>query len=247
MENKYKADVLALAAHPDDIELGCGATVAKLCKEGKTVAIVDFTRGEMGTRGTPEIRVKEAEEAAAIMGVKYRENLCLPDCNLKVDDKSVKLVVQVIRKYRPNTVLMNPPFERHPDHEASNAIIRNAMFKSGLRNYVTELDGEKQEIHRIRKMFCYQQAYDFDRKTDFYVDVSDTFHIKMEAIKAYISQVYVPGKSDPKGPVTRLSRPEFLEELEARAIANGMLVGCRFAEGFQSTEPIMLSSLSKLL
>ena len=247
MTDKYKVDVLAVAAHPDDVELACGATIAKLTKEGFSVAIVDFTRGEMGTRGTPEIRIQESLDSAKIMGVKFRENLFLPDCGLELNDENIYKAVSIIRKYKPNILLMNPPFERHPDHEAVNKIIRNAMFKSGLRKFKTEFVGEQQDIHRIRKMYCYMQSYDFPSEPNFYIDVSNTFHIKMEAIKAYISQVWVPGKSDPEGPVTRLSRPEFLDELEARAISFGMKIGCRFAEAFYSTEPVGFDSLSKLL
>jgi len=247
MINKYKVDVLAVAAHPDDVELACGATVAKLTKEGYSVAIVDFTRGEMGTRGTPEIRIQESIESSKIMGVKFRENLFLPDCGVELNNDSIYKTVSIIRKYKPNILLMNPPHERHPDHEAVNRITRNAMFKSGLRKYTTELDGEPQDIHRIRKMYCYMQSYDFPTEPNFYVDVSNTFQIKMDAIRAYVSQVWVPGKSEPGGPVTRLSRPEFLDELEARAISFGMKIGCRYAEAFYSTEPIGLDSLSKLL
>lgn len=243
----YEVDVLAFAAHPDDVELAAGGTVAKLTAEGKKVAIVDFTKGEMGTRGTPEIRIKESQDAANILGVDFRENLGLPDCNLKLNDESNYLVVSAIRKYKPKIVLMNSVFERHPDHQAVAEIVRDSMFKSGLRKFVTEMDGQPQEIHRIRKMFCYQQSYDFPFGTIFYTDISNTFHIKMQSIKAYVSQVWVEGKSDPNGPVTRLSRPEFIEELEAKAITYGTKAGFRYAEAFFPIEPLAVSSLSNLL
>ena len=247
MSEKYKVDVLAFGAHPDDIELASGGTVSKLTKEGHEVAIVDFTRGEMGTRGNKEKREQEAIKAAEIMKVKFRENLNLPDCNLAVSDESIYKTISVIRKYRPNIVIMNSPFERHPDHEGLASIVRNAMFKSGLRKYITEFEGQEQNPHRIRKMFCYMQSYDFPKEPSFYIDITDTFDMKMAAIKAYSSQVWVPGISDPEGPVTRLSRPEFIEELEARALYCGTKIGCRYAEAFYSIEPVGLSSISKLL
>jgi bacillithiol biosynthesis deacetylase BshB1 len=248
MFKNYKVDVLAMAAHPDDIELSCGGTIAKLVLDGLRVSIVDFTRGEMGTRGTPEIRVEESMEASKILGIHHRENLGLPDGFLESNEESVRLAVTMIRKYRPEIVLMNPPFERHPDHQAVNQIIRKAMFKSGLLKFETTFEGETQKTHRIRKMFCFQQSYDFpDGSTVFYVNVTKTFKTKMDAIKTYVSQVYVPGKSMEGGPITRLSRPEFLEEIEARAISHGTKIGARYAEAFSTTEPLGIDGLDKLL
>ncbi|MCX7736522.1 MAG: bacillithiol biosynthesis deacetylase BshB1 [Candidatus Kapabacteria bacterium] len=244
--NKFQVDVLAIGAHPDDIELACGGTVAKFTEEGYSVAIVDCTNGELGSRGNAEIRAIEAKNGAEILGVKFRENLGLPDGKLTVNDESVEKMIVMIRKYRPKIVLVNPPYERHPDHEASHFILRKAMFKSGLIKVETEYDGVPQTPLRIRKMFCYMQSYEFPRKPDFYVDITSTFEKKMNAIKAYTSQVWVPGLSDPNGPVTRLSRPEFLEELEARAIYFGTQIGVRFAEAFYSIEPLGFKNLSGL-
>lgn len=244
--NKFQVDVLAIGAHPDDIELACGGTVAKFTEEGYSVAIVDCTNGELGSRGNAEIRAIEAKKGAEILGVKFRENLGLPDGKLTVNDESVEKMIVMIRKYRPKIVLVNPPYERHPDHEASHFILRKAMFKSGLVKVETEFDGVPQTPLRIRKMFCYMQSYEFPRKADFYVDITSTFEKKMNAIKAYTSQVFVPGLSDPSGPVTRLSRPEFLEELEARAIYFGTQIGVRFAEAFYSIEPLGFKNLSGL-
>ncbi|MGA2297964.1 MAG: bacillithiol biosynthesis deacetylase BshB1 [FCB group bacterium] len=245
-KSKYNVDVLAIGAHPDDVELTAGGTVAKLTKEGKTVAMVDFTQGELGTRGNENIRRTEAAKAAEILGVKFRENLFMPDGYVKVTDDNILKVINILRKYRPKAVLINPPFERHPDHEASHNILRTAMFKSGLRKIQTEFEGQPQEPWRIRKMYAYMQSYQFTRHPDFYIDISETFETKMNAIKAYVSQVYVEGMSDPGGPVTRLSRPEFLRELEARAIYFGTQVGYRYAEAFYSVEPVGISSLSAL-
>lgn len=246
-EDKYIVDVLAFGAHPDDVELGAGGTVAKLTKKGKKVAFVDLTKGESGSRGTAQQRVKESKKAAEILRVSFRENLGMPDTKLQVNEESEKAIVKCIRKYRPKAVLLNAGFERHPDHETAHRLVRSAMFKSGLLKYETEFEGKAQQRHRIRKMFSYLQAYEFPEKASFYVDVSDSFEDKMNSIKAYSSQVFVPGESDPDGPVTRLSRPEFLEEIESRSIYFGALIGVRYAEAFLSVEPIALDNLSLLL
>jgi N-acetylglucosamine malate deacetylase 1 len=245
--NKYEVDVLAIGAHPDDIELACGGTVAKITSEGLSVAIVDFTNGELGSRGTPEIRAEEAKRGAEIMGVRFRENLGFPDGKLRVTDEAVDKMIVMLRKYRPKAVLVNPPHERHPDHEGSHNILRTAMFKSGLIKVETEYEAIPQKTHRIRKMYCYMQSYEFTRKPDFYVDITSSFETKMNAIKAFTSQVWVPGVSDPDGPVTRLSRPEFLEELEARAVYFGTQIGVRYAEAFYSVEPIGIKNFGSLL
>lgn len=239
-------DLLCFAAHPDDVELACGGTVSKMAESGRKVVIVDFTRGEMGTRGTPEQRLAEAHKAAEIMGVYKRINLSRPDGHLDKSDENVTLAIEMIRRFRPKAVMMNQAFERHPDHEAVHKIVRRAMFLSGLKKIKTEFNGEQQQPYRTRRMYSYLQSYEFPRKPDFYVDITDTHEKKMLAIKAYVSQVHVPGKSEEGGPVTRLSRPEFIEELEARAIHFGALVGVRYAEAFLSVEPLVVSGLDKL-
>lgn len=240
-------DVIAFGAHPDDVELAAGGTVAKLILEGKKVVIVDMTKGELGTRGTDEIRLKEAQASAKILGVETRINLELPDGLLKENDESVLKTIEILRRFRPKAVIMTPSFDRHPDHEAANRIVRTAMFKSGLVKIETQLNGELQERFRIRKMYCFMMSYDFVKRSDFYVDITETFETKMNAIKSYTSQVYVPGVSDPGGLVTRLSRPEFIDELEARAIYFGTQIGVRYAEPFYTVEPLGIESLSKLL
>jgi len=240
-------DVLAFGAHPDDIELGCGGAIAKLVSEGKTVAAVDLTGGELGTRGSSEIRLGEAEDAARRLGLTARVNLGIEDGGVAVTKDNELKVIRMLRHFRPSIVLMHPPFERHPDHEAGHRLIRSAMFKSGLRRIETEFDGERQEPYRIRKMYCYMQAYDFQTKPDFYVDISGFFEAKLNAVQAYVSQVYVEGKSKVNGPATRLSRPEFLVELEARARYFGSLLGVEHAEAFLSVEPLLLNSLTSIM
>jgi len=244
---EFEVDVLAFGAHPDDVEIGCGGTIAQLTREGISVAVVDMTAGELGTRGTPSSRLEEAEVAREVLGVRFRENLHLPDGNLSPTEEAIYKTVVVIRKYRPKIVLMSPAFERHPDHEGLHSIVRKAMFLSGLNKFETIFNGKKQETWRIRKMFCYMQSYQFPVPSYFFVDITDAYDLKLKAIKCYTSQVFVEGKSSPDEPATRLSRPEFFEELEARARYFGTLVGCKYAEAFYSIEPIGLSSLSVLM
>lgn len=246
MENINKiTDCLVFGAHPDDAEICAGGAIAKLTKEDKNVVIVDLTRGEMGTRGNEEIRAREAAEAAKILGVKERLNLGMVDGFISISEENLYKIVQVIRRYRPNMIMFSPSFERHPDHENSHQLIRNAMFKSGLTKFVTEFDGKIQETFRTRKMYCYMHAYQYPRYPDFYVDISDVQEQKMEAIRAFGSQVHT-GKYENE-PKTRLSSPEFLEELVARSRYFGGLCGVNYAEAFLTIEPLKISSLSKLL
>lgn len=247
VKSEYEVDLLAFGSHPDDVEIACGGSIIKFAQEGLKVAIVDLTRGEMGTRGTPEIRLQEAEQAKYILGVTFRENLGLKDGYLEPNNDSIQKTVEVIRKYRPRIVLMSPEFERHPDHEALHRIVRRSMFLSGLHRFETQCDGTRQEPWRIRKIFCYMQSYPFKQNPDFYVDISDVWEKKIEAIQCYNSQVYVEGKSNMDEPQTKLFRPEFFEELESRARYFGSLVGFRYAEAFVSVEPVGISSFSKLL
>lgn len=245
MENSI--DLLVTGAHPDDIELAAGGTVAKFSREGYKIIAVDFTRGEMGSRGTPEIRQKESQKAADILGLTERLNLGFSDTNLSLNEDPVKKVIGIIRRYKPKIIVTSPEFEFHPDHAAMHKIVREAAFKSGLHKIETEWDGTPQLPYRPRKIFCYMQSYQFRENPVFYVDISDTFQIKIESAIAYSSQVHVPGISPTNEPETRLSTPEFLEKLEARARYFGGLIGVKYAEAFYSVEPIGLKSLSILL
>ena len=247
IENRFKVDVLAFGAHPDDIVICCGGTIAKLSDEGKLTCIIDLNSGQIGTRGNSEIRLKEAEIAKDVLGVTFRENLDLMDGDIHIDDYSINKVIYVLRKYRPEIVLLHPPYERHPDHEITHKLVRTAMFKAGLQKIETKSEGKQQERFRIRKMFSYMQSYEFPRKPDFYVDISETFERKMESIKVYASQVYLKGITPDSEPKTRLNRPEFLEEIEARALYFGSLIGVRYAEAFLAVESVGISSISKLL
>ncbi|MEJ5244202.1 MAG: bacillithiol biosynthesis deacetylase BshB1 [Bacteroidota bacterium] len=240
-------DMLVIDAHPDDAEISAGGAIAKLTAAGKKVAIVDCTRGEMGTRGNPDLRLQESLEATKILKVSHRINLGMMDGFIDESPESLYRVISIIRRFKPKIILTHPPFERHPDHEAVHRLVRNALFKSGLTKIHTELNGEEQEIYRTRKIFCFMQSYQFERKPDFYIDISDFQEIKMRAIEAFASQVYVTGNENTNEPQTKLSSPEFKEELVARAKYFGSLIGVRYAEAYLSVEPVGISCLSNMI
>jgi bacillithiol biosynthesis deacetylase BshB1 len=232
-----KLDLLVFGAHPDDAEMTCGGTICKLVAEGKKVGIVDLTRGEMGTRGTPETRASEAADAARIMGISARENLAFRDGFFVNDEAHQLQIVRMLRKYRPELVLANAIRDRHPDHGKGAAVVRDAIFVSGLRKIETILDGVPQEPWRPRKLFHYIQ----DRfiHPDFIVDISGYFEQRKEAISAYRSQFYNPGSG---GPETYISTKTFWDFLEARARDFGHMAGFAFGEGFTSENPPGLHS-----
>lgn len=236
-------DVLAVGAHPDDVEMSCGGTLIKVARAGWRVGIVDCTRGELGSRGTIEIREREAAAAAALIGAVVRENLGLPDGQVAVTPEAIAALVRLFRLYRPQIVLFPPPFERHPDHEQVHRLVRAAYFHSGLAKLVTHgPDGQPQEPYRPRLLFCYMQAYEF--QPSFYVDISDIYADKVRAVQAHASQVYVPGVSPLDGPETVLSRPEFWELLEVRARYFGMRIGVQYAEAFLALTPLGIPTLA---
>jgi bacillithiol biosynthesis deacetylase BshB1 len=239
-------DVLAIGAHPDDVELSVGGILAQLVGEGFRVGILDCTRGEQGTRGTGELRMQEAHRAQEILGVHQRMTLSLPDSMIAPTEDAVLQIIQSFRAYRPRIVLFPPAFERHPDHEAVHRIVRTAYFKSGMARVRTFApDGTEQQPFRPERMLCYIQAY--HHEPDVLVDISATFEKKMAAICAYASQVYVPDRYQSDEPETVLSRPEFLESIEARARYWGSLIGVRYAEGLVTLEPLGIASLGRLL
>ncbi|MFP4368550.1 MAG: bacillithiol biosynthesis deacetylase BshB1 [Candidatus Kapaibacterium sp.] len=243
-----KVDALFIGAHPDDIEICAGGTIVKLVKEGKKVGIIDCTPGEMGTRGSVAERRKEAEKAAEILGVHYRENLGMRDGYIRYSDENMLRLITTLRKYQPEMIITHPPFERHTDHEQLNKLVREANFKAGLIKIETKLDGKLQERWRTRKLYYYMQSFEFPRKPDFYVDISEVYDIKVKALEAFETQIYFEGKSDiKKGHQTRLYRPGFMKEKEARAIYFGSLIGVQYAEAFLSEEPVGISSLSNFL
>lgn len=224
-----KVDILAIGAHPDDVELGCGGTLAKMISAGKSVAVVDLTKGELGTRGTDETRKAEADESSRILGISHRENLGMKDGFFRNDEQHQLEVVKIIRKYRPEILFCNAPKDRHPDHGKGAKLVSDACFLSGLIKIVTKYEGEEQTPWRPKQVFHYIQWKELE--PDFVMDISGFMEKKIEACLAFKTQFYDP-KS--KEPMTPIATKDFLESLTYRAQNLGRLSGVEFAEGFIS-------------
>ncbi len=237
-----KVDILAFGAHPDDVELGAGATIAKAVKEGKTVAVVDLTQGELGTRGSVEIRQQESAAANKILGISFRENLDLADGFFKNDRESQLKVIKAIRKYQPKIVLCNAIDDRHIDHGKGSKLVSDSCFLSGLKRIETEDENGPQQQWRPQVVYHYIQWKNID--PDFVVDVSDTIEQKMESIKAYASQIYNPNTKEPNTPI---SSKNFLDSVHYRAKDLGRLIGVEAAEGFTTERYVAVKSLDDLI
>jgi N-acetylglucosamine malate deacetylase 1 len=235
-----KLDILAVGAHPDDIELCCSGTLAQAVRHGQHVGIIDLTEGELGTRGSREIRTKEAAAASKILGG-VRENLRLPDGNIEVHQKNILKLVSVYRKYRPECLLIPHFEERHPDHVHAHYLAKEAWFYSGLRKIKTKVHGKEQEPWRPAAMFHYMQWYEF--VPSFVVDITDVYETRLASIKAHRSQFHDPNSKDPQ---TILSQQTFLDFLEARTRNYGMKIGVTFGEPFYSVEPVGVKNLLDL-
>jgi bacillithiol biosynthesis deacetylase BshB1 len=223
-----KLDILVIAAHPDDAELGCGGTIAKQVDRGFKVGIVDLTRGELGTRGTPEIRAKEAARAAEILRLSVRENLGLPDGFFQNDAENQLKVIQVIRKYQPDIVLANAVEDRHPDHGRAAMLVNDACFLAGLAKiHSVSDDGRPQPPWRPRMLCHFIQAHYI--RPDIIVDISDFWDVKEAAFMAYESQMYNPESREAP---TYIASKEFLELVKGRASEFGNAIGKRYGEGF---------------
>ena len=228
--SRHPLDGLALAAHPDDVELCAGGTMCLLADQGYRTGIVDLTRGELGTRGTPETRREEAAAAAEILGLEARENLGLPDGDIRNTKANQEALIRVVRRYRPPIVLVTAETVRHPDHGAATALAVDALFYSGLAKVETfEDDGTPQEPWRPHHVLHYLQALDVE--PTFVVDVSAVWERRMEALLAFKSQFY-QGDGDDDGPQTYISNPRFLAWVEARARTYGYRIGADFGEPF---------------
>ena len=228
-----KVDILAIGAHPDDVELGCGGTVAKLISEGKTVAIVDLTQGELGTRGTNFTRAEEAANSAKILGISSRENLKMKDGFLTNSEEHQMQIVKIIRKYQPEIVLANAIDDRHPDHAKAAKLVSDACFLSGLVKIETVSKGENQKPWRPKQIFHYIQWKNI--APDFVIDITNFMEKKIEACLAFKTQFYDPNSTEPMTPI---STKDFLESLTYRAQDLGRLSGVEFAEGF-TTEKLL--------
>lgn len=236
-----KLDILAFGAHPDDIELGCSGTIAKEVSLGKKVGIVDLTRGELGTRGSVEIRNSESAKASEILGVVVRENLDMRDGFFVNDEAHQLKVIEMIRKYQPEIVLCNAIADRHIDHGKGSKLVSDACFLSGLRQIKTELNGETQEAWRPKVVYHYIQWQNI--KPDFVVDISEFMDKKMDSVLAYGSQFYDPNSKEPVSPITSKN---FLDSVKYRAQDLGRLVGVEYAEGFTTERYLAVNSLGDL-
>ncbi|QCR21847.1 bacillithiol biosynthesis deacetylase BshB1 [Pontibacter sp. SGAir0037] len=238
-----KLDILAFASHPDDIELGCAGTLIAHIEAGRKVGIVDLTLGELGTRGTPEVRAAEAEASSRIMGISARENLQFADGFFKNDKEHQLKVAEMIRKYQPEIVIMNAVYDRHPDHGRGSQLVSESCFISGLRMVPTfDENGQPQQPWRPKVVYHFIQ----DRfiKPDLVVDVTPYWEKKLETIKAFRSQFYNP---DDTSPNTYISSPEFMKFVEARALEMGHAIGVTYGEGFTTERYVGVRNLFDLV
>lgn len=235
-----KVDILAVGVHPDDVELGCGGAIIASVKEGKKVAVIDLTRGELGSRGTPETREQEAEAASKIMQLSARENLAMADGFFQITQENTLKVIRVIRKYRPEVLICNAPHDRHPDHGRSSQLVKEAAFLSGLIRIETEENGEKQAVWRPKHLYHYIQ--DDYIEPDFIFDITNTFNQRQEAILSYTTQFNVVAGD---GVQTYISKPQFIEGVAARARLFGKRIGAEFGEGYIKTRALGISSFDR--
>jgi len=234
-------DALVFAPHPDDAELAMGGTIAKLAKNNLKVGIVDLTRGELGTRGTPETRQKEAFLAAIVLKAAVRENLLIPDGNIARSKENLIKVIMMIRKYKPK-IIFAPYFnDRHPDHIDGSMLIKEAMFSCGLAKIKTFDKEVAQEPFRPSKLYYYMLTYTFE--PSFIFDISDSFEDKMKAVQSYESQFF---NNRSKEPETFISRPEFINYVRSKAEFYGFQIGRQFGEPFYSEEKISLDLVAAL-
>ncbi|ORL45327.1 glcNAc-PI de-N-acetylase [Zunongwangia atlantica 22II14-10F7] len=237
-----KLDILAVGAHPDDVELSCSATLAKEIDRGKKVGILDLTRGELGTRGTAEIRDQEALDAAKILGVHARENLSFAD-GFFINDKAHQLeIIKIIRKYKPEIVFCNAIDDRHIDHGRGSKLVSDACFLSGLRRIETSLNGETQEAWRPKQVFHYIQWKNIE--PDVVVDVTGYMEKKMESVKAYRSQFYDPNSDEPNTPI---SSNNFFDSVIYRARDLGRIINTEYAEGYTVERYVAVDSIFDLI
>ena len=222
-----KLDILVIAAHPDDAELGCSGTIAAHIAKGYKVGIVDLTAGEMGTRGTPELRIEEANKAAEILGLSARENMGFKDIFFQDNQEHQLELIKIIRKYQPDIVLANAVTDRHPDHGKGSDLATNSCFMSGLRRIETGLDGKAQQAWRPKFVYHYIQNNYIE--PDFVVDITDYWDTKVESILAFQSQFHDPNSEEPE---SFISNPDFLPFIEARAREMGHRIMTTYGEGF---------------
>ena len=228
-----KLDILATGPHPDDVELGCGGTLAKMIDQGSKVGILDLTCGELGTRGTPELRLKEAAAAAEILGVHARENLRMRDGFFVNDEEHLLKVIKIIRKYQPEIVITSAPKDRHMDHGRASTLVQDACFLSGLRKIETG-----QDVWRPKHIFSYIQWIPLN--PDFVVDISGYLDVKIKASLAYKSQFYDPESKEPETPISSKS---FIDSINNRAEETGRIIWKDAGEGFIAQNILAVDNL----
>ena len=238
-----KLDILVFAAHPDDAELSCSGTIAKYKTEGRKVGVVDLTRGELGTRGTAEIRDEEAATAAKILNLDVRENLCMKDGFFRNDEVHQLQIIQKIRQYQPEIILANALYDRHPDHGKAGQLINEAVFLSGLPKIKTELNQVSQDAWRPRLLLQFiQDAY---IQPDIIIDITEHWETKMASIQAFGSQFFSANYNSEEQQ-TYISTLEFVHIIEGRARELGKHIGARYAEGFTSKKLLGVNDLFNL-
>ena len=237
-----KIDILAIGIHPDDVELSCSGTIAKHIAFGKKVGILDLTQGELGTRGNAELRTKEANEAAIILGVSFRTQLNLKDCFFENNEENQKKIIEIIRKHQPEIILCNAISDRHPDHGRASKLVSESSFYSGLIKIETHSDNKIQQAWRPKAVYHYIQ--DQYIHPDFVIDISDFIDIKHKAIMAYSSQFYNPSSNEPETPI---SSKHFIESVNSKMSILGRDIGVKFAEGFTVNRYPGINSLFDLV
>jgi len=234
-------DLLVFAAHPDDAELSAGGTIAKFAASGLKTGIIDLTGGELGTRGTIETRREEARLASDILKTSIRENLGFKDGSIKPNDDYLQTLIVQIRKFRPK-IIFAPYFnDRHPDHIGTSQLVKEAMFATGLPKVITYEKDLRQEAYRPKKLFYFMQTFEF--KPAFIIDISETFEVKMKAVRAYSTQFHNPVSDEPE---TFISQPNFLKFIEARAKYFGFKIGRDYGEAFYCEEEIEYDIIGSL-
>ena len=243
-----KLDILAFGVHPDDVELSCAGALLVEQKNGKKTGIIDLTAGELGTRGSGEIRKMEAAAAAKILGVEIRENLEMADGFFQNDEVHQRKVITAIRAYQPEVILCNAPEDRHPDHGRSSKMVADAAFLSGLMKIETTFNGVVQQPWRPKYVFRYIQ--DRMLQPDFVIDITHVFEQKIQAIRAYKTQFHAQhpaDNSDPDEPQTYISTPDFLDSVVYRHKWFGKMIGVKYAEGFISEKMIGLKNFEAII
>jgi len=241
-------DVLAVGAHPDDVELGCGGTLALLARRGRRVGIVHLTRGERGTRGTAEGRRREAVDAARTLGAVHVELLDCGDGGLRTGPREEDALIAVVRRLRPELVLAPPPSDRHPDHGRAHDLVEAACFYAGLAGRELAAGGADLPPHRPAAVFHYMQHDPFEPR--FVVDVSSEWETKRAALACYRSQLHQPGRSEGEGddePMTKVASREFSLAMEGRARHFGLAIGAELGEPFGGRLPLAVADPMGLL